>query len=135
MDTGKVTALTLLGLFAAFDTIDYSVHLDRLSDWYGIFGTALTWIHSLLINRFQSIKIRNCFSKAVPWFYGVPQCSVLVPLLYTLSYLIHNHKLDNCFYADDTQVYIYLSTADNDLYLKQLSDCLSFISGWMTNNK
>jgi len=67
MDTGKVTALTLLDLSAAFDTVDYSVLLDRLSDWYGTSDTALTWrIRSFLINRFQSIKIRKCFSKAVP---------------------------------------------------------------------
>jgi len=56
MDTGKITAVTLLDLSAAFDTIDYSILLDRLSDWYGISGTALTWIWSFLINGFQSIK-------------------------------------------------------------------------------
>jgi len=57
--------------------------------------------------------------------------------LYTtpLSSLIHSHKLDHHLYADDTQVYISLSTADTDLSLKQLSDCLSDISGWMANNK
>ena len=42
VDTGKVTALTLLDLFASFDIIDYFVLLDRLSDWCGISGTALT---------------------------------------------------------------------------------------------
>jgi len=42
METGKVTAVTLLDLSATFDTINYSVLLDRLSDWYGIAGTALT---------------------------------------------------------------------------------------------
>jgi len=68
MDTGKVTAPTLLDLSAAFDTIDCSVLLDRFSDWYGISGIALTWIRSFLINRFQSIKIRTCFSKAIPLF-------------------------------------------------------------------
>ena len=84
MDTGKVTAITLLDLSEAFDTIDYSVLLDRLSDWYDISGTALTWIRSFLINRFQSIKIRKCFSKAVPLFCGVPQGSVVLgPLLFT----------------------------------------------------
>jgi len=84
MDTGKVTALTLVDLSAAFDTINYSLLLDRLSDWHGISGTALTWIRSFLINRFQSIKIRKCLSKAMPLFCGVPQISVLGPLLFTL---------------------------------------------------
>jgi len=49
--------------------------------------------------------------------------------------LIHSHKLDHHLYADDTQVYTSLPTADTDLSLKQLGDCLSDISGWMTNNK
>ena len=77
MDTGKVTALTLLDLSAAFDTIDYSILLGRLFDWYGISGTALTRIRSFLINRFQSIKIRKCFAKAVPLFCGVPKAVFL----------------------------------------------------------
>jgi len=74
-------------------------------------------------------------------FCGVPQVSILGPLLFTLyttpvlSSLIHNHKLDHHLYVDDTQVYISLSTADTDLSLKQLGDCLSDICGWMTNNK
>ena len=124
LDTGKVIALTLLDLFAAFDTIDYSVLLDRLSDWYGIVGTAFTWISSFLINRIQLIKIGKCFSKAVPLFCSVSQGS-----------LIHSYKLDHHLYADDTQVYISLSTADSDLSLKKRGDCLSDISGWMTNSK
>ena len=120
-----IFVLTLLDLSAAFDTIDYSVLINRLSDWYDISGTALTWIRSFLINRFQSIQIRNCFSNAVPFFCGVPQCSVLGPLLFTLyttplSTVIHIHKLDHHLYPDDTQVYISLSTADTELSLKNL---------------
>jgi len=114
MDTGNVTALRRLDVSAVFDTIDYSVLLDRLSDWYGISGTALTWILSFLILRFQSMKIRKKM---------LYKGSVLGPLLFTLhntplSSLIHNHKLDHHLYADDTQVYISLSTADSDLSLK-----------------
>jgi len=139
-DTGKVTALTPLYLSAAFDTIDYSLLLDRLPGWYGISGTALTWIRSFLINRFQSIKIRKCFSNAVPLFCGVPRGSILGPWLFTLyttplSSLIHSHTLNHHLYLDDTNVYISFSTADTDPSLKQLRDCLSDISGWMANNK
>jgi len=120
MVTGKVTILTLLDLFAACDTIDYSVLLDRLSDWYGISGTALTLFHSLLLNRFQSINIRKGFLNAERLVCGVPQCSVIRPLLLTLyttrlNSLSHRHKLDHHLYADNTQVYI--STADSDLSL------------------
>jgi len=131
IDTGMVTALTVLDLSAAFDTLDYYVLLVSLSDWYGISGRALTWIHSFLVNMFQSIKIRKRLCS---------QDSVLRPLLFTLyttplSSLIHSHKLDHHLYVDDTQVYIPLSTADADLSLKQLGDCPSDISGWMTNTK
>ena len=46
MDKGKVTALTLLDLSAAFDTVDDNILIKRLSMWYGISGTALSWFSS-----------------------------------------------------------------------------------------
>ena len=83
-------------------------------------------------------QIRNCFSKSIPLSCDVLQSSVLGPLLFTLhatplSSLIRSHKLDYHLYADNTQVYISLTTADTYLSLTQLGDCLSDISGWMTN--
>ena len=71
----------------------------------------------------------------MPLFYSVSQGSVLGQLLFTLfttplRCLINSQNLD----ADDIQVYTSLSKADTDLSLKQLCDCLSNISGWMTNN-
>ena len=47
MDEGKVTAVTLLKLYAAFDIIDQSILLSRLQDWLGITGKALDWLESL----------------------------------------------------------------------------------------
>ena len=73
----------------------------------------------------------------------VLQCSLrlcsrtIIVSLYTtrLSSLIHSHKLGQHLYANDTQVYISLYIVDTDLSLKELGDCLSDISGWMTNTK
>ena len=76
MDKGEVTALTLLDLSAAFDTIDHTTLTDRLSDWYGISGQAQIWFSSYLQNRHQSVKIEDTFSDKVTLFYGAPQGSV-----------------------------------------------------------
>ena len=140
IDNGKVTALTLLDLSAAFDTIDHNILITRLSTWYGISGTALSWFTSYLTDRQQAIKIGNCFSDMLPTSCGVPQGSVLGPLLFTLyttplSSVIQGHNLDHHLYADDTQIYISLTTPDACRSLNQLRDCLQDVSLWMKNSK
>ena len=140
IDNGKVTALTLLDLSAAFDTIDHNILITRLSTWYGISGTALSWFTSYLTDRQQAIKICNCFSDMLPTSCGVPQGSVLGPLLFTLyttplSSVIQGHNLDHHLYADDTQIYISLTTPDACRSLNQVRDCLQDVSLWMKNSK
>ena len=140
IDNGKVTALTLLDLSAAFDTIDHNICITRLSTWYGISGTALSWFTSYLTDRQQDIKIGNCFSDMLPTSCGVPQGSVLGPLLFTLyttplSSVIQKHNLDHHHYADDTQIYVSLTTPDTCRSLNQLRDCLQDVSRWMKNSK
>ena len=85
MEKGKVTALTLLDLSAAFDTIDHSVLIDRLSAWFGVGGYALKWFSSYLADRHQVINIHGSLSYRFSLNFGVPQGSVLGPLLFTLS--------------------------------------------------
>jgi hypothetical protein len=84
MGSGKVTALTLLDLSAAFDTIDHRLLLDRLRKWFGIRDVALEWVASYLSNRCQLISIQNKLSIPMSLLYGVPQGSVLGPLLFIL---------------------------------------------------
>jgi len=91
-----VTCLTLLNISAAFDTIDHSILLERLSSWFGISSIALSWITSYILNRSFYVNIENSKSSVFQLLYGVPQGSVRGPLLFiftpllsVLSYLIH----------------------------------------------
>ena len=122
MDNGEITTLTLLDLSAAFDTIDNATLTDRLSDWNGIFGHAQIWFSSYLQNRHQSVKIADTFSDKVTLSYGVPQGSVLGPVLFTLyttplSAIISSFDINHHLYADDTQIYMSLSVSNSKKFL------------------
>ena len=140
MDKGEVTALTLLDLSAAFDTIDHATLTDRLSDWYGISGQAQIWFSSYLQNGLQSVKIKDTFSDKVTLSYGVPQGSVLGPVLFTLyttplSAIISSFDINHHLYADDTQIYMSLSVSNAKESLEKLQHCLMGVSAWMTGSK
>ena len=74
----------LLDLSAAFDTIDHDVLLRRMSARFGITGTSLKWFESYLSNRSQCVQIENSTSAKKKLHFGIPQGSVLGPLLFTL---------------------------------------------------
>ena len=84
IDKGNISMLTLLDLSAAFDTIDHSILLERLSFTFGIKDKALSLIKSYLQERNQKVKINNLYSNELPVSFGVPQGSVLGPLLFTM---------------------------------------------------
>ena len=84
MDSSKVTALTLLNFSAAFDTSDYSILLQRLHRHFGIDGRVLLWLKPYFSNRHQSINISGTLSCPQHLPIGVPQGSVIGPVLFSL---------------------------------------------------
>ena len=138
---GEPTALVLLDLSAAFDTIDHNILLGYLKSWFGLGGTALRWFASYLRNRCQAIKIGSTLSELSNLIYGVPQGSVLGPLLFSLyttplSKIIRLHPhIKFHFYADDTQLYIHLSHKNASSALAKLNACLRDVQEWMSLSK
>ena len=136
MDLGKAVCLILLDLSAAFDTIDRTILFNCLRDWFSMDGTVLMWIKSHLTNRRQKVKLGNSFSDAFSLPYGVPQGSVLGPLLFTLyttplSHIISSFNVTHYLYADDTQIYFALDSRNFDSSIAELTECLACVQKWM----
>ena len=107
----KVTLLALLDLSAAFDCVDHDILLSRLQSRFGLDGAALAWIRSFLSDRTQRVCFGGRLSAEIALIFGVPQGSVLGPLLFLLYTaelfdIISSLGLTGHSYADDTQVYI-----------------------------
>jgi len=110
IDTGDLSALMLLDLSTAFDTVDHRILLRRLETTYGFCGSVLHWFRSYLVGGRQHLRTGSVTSTPALIVCGVPQGSVLGPilfLLYTadLLLLIEGHGLHSHLYADDTQIY------------------------------
>ena len=81
MDEGKVTGAIFLDLKKAFDTVSHRLLIDKLKKC-GISGIELNWFKSYLSNRMQSVKIGSSLSDLKPINIGIPQGSILGPLLF-----------------------------------------------------
>ena len=89
-DRKLVSVLALLDLSAAFDTLDHAILLRRLESTFGISGLALSWFESYLSDRTQSVVVDGLMSTPIPLVLGVPQGSVLGPVLFTLYSQCHS---------------------------------------------
>ena len=124
-----------INLQKAFDTVNHQTLLNKLKH-YGIRGTALTWFISYLSNRTQCVSVNGHISSHLEITCGVPQGSVLGPLLFLIyiNYLPKSSKkLSFYLFADDTNIYY---ESDNLSHLEKLvNNELKHVKKWLDVNK
>ena len=140
VDSNVDVVLLLLDLSAAFDTLDHSILLRRLETYFGFTGSVLEWFSSYLRGRSQSVMIGSTTSTSKSLEFGVPQGSILGPLLFILYIaplqdVIATYNLSYMFYADDNQLYIAVNPKETpQVSLDKLRECTQAILHWNTQN-
>ena len=135
LDTGKVLVVVFLDLKKTFDTVDHKILLDKLFK-YGVRGNILNWFKSYLSNRKQYVNWHGSNSEIETVSCGVPQWSILGPLLFIL-YVNDLSKVTNKFvsilFADDTTI---LFKGDNiHSIITSLNYELGKLIIWLNTNK
>ena len=135
IDNNKFAVGVFIDLQKAFDTVDHEILLQKLHH-YGIRGTANDWFRSYLTNRQQFVSIDGENSTLKLMSHGVPQGSVLGPLLF----LIYINDLHNAIkysktrhFADDTN--LLLANSSMKKIKKQLNIDLKILTAWLKANK
>ena len=119
----------------AFDTVNHQILLNKLNH-YGIRGNTLDWLSSYLTNRKQCVQIGNQHSDFLPVNCGVPQGSVLGPLLFLIyiNYIANSSQIiDFHLFADDTC--IFYSHKNKTILENTLNSELCKVSSWLIANK
>jgi len=140
VDRGQGVFLVLLDLSAAFDTVDHDILLDFMRDFVGVDGTVLKLFQSYLCGRSQCVSIASVLSECSDLVYGVPQGSVLGPILFciyttALGAILRNYNIDYHIYADDTQLYCSFDLKSPLEAIGKIQSCISDIRSWMIKNK
>ena len=140
IDAGDHALLGLLDLSAAFDTVDHDVLIERLSRTYGIRSVALDWLRSYLSCRRQTVFYDGVLSSVRSLYCGVPQGSVLGPLLFLLytadvGDLAASLGLSSHFYADDSQLYTSGPPSSVVQQRQRMELGIEQIAEWMRSNR
>ena len=135
LDNLEFSICILIDFRKAFDKVEHSILLNKLHH-YGIRGTALQWFNSYLTNRYQYVNYNNTTSHMKQSVCGVPQGSILGPLLFLL-YINDISSVSNVFssvlFADDTTL-LYSSNNLQELSAT-VNDDFSNIMQWLNANR
>jgi Reverse transcriptase (RNA-dependent DNA polymerase) len=140
MDKKMVTGLVLLDLSAAFDTVDHHILIERLCKSFGLGGIVIDWFRSYLSDRTQAICYGSNESNPCVLTCGVPQGSILGPLLFILyaaelSELVISKGICAHFYADDGQLYAIVQAKDIQSAKATLCECIATVHLWCSSNR
>ena len=128
MDDKKASILVLLDMSKVFDSIRHDIMLSKLLK-IGVSPPALDWFRSYLCHRSQTVRIEDAVSQRLPLKYGVPQGSILGPVLFTIyvnDLLSVPDRCKSACYVDDTKLYLSFPSSN-------LADAVHAVNGDLRN--
>ena len=139
LNNGNISVLALLDSSSAFDAIDHPILVHRLHTDFGFTDAVLQWFSSYLTDRTHYVSISNHCSAFAPVHSGVPQGSVLGPMLFTmyikpLSAIIDSHSIIHNSFADDIQLQMSAPPDSTSQLLHSIQSCICDVNAWATEN-
>ena len=135
IDAKNNIILVMLDFSSAFDTINQELLLQKLKKQYGLDKAVLKWFDSYLNNRSFMVKIKDQHSKGRLLRYGVPQGSILGPILFILYVkdledIAAKNGLCSHMFADDSQLYLSYNEATSLSVKGKVENCLKEFKNW-----
>ena len=137
LDDNSYIFSVFLDFKKAFDCINHNILLSKLYH-YGVRGVAHDWFRSYLSNRKQYVSIQNCNSECLPISHGVPQGSILGPLLFLVfinDLPQSTQLLKFILFADDSTLSCKFLKSDIDNFHFYINSQLNHVNQWLTANK
>ena len=140
IEQNKLSLILMLDQSAAFDTVDVPTLLIKLEKLYGIYDEALEWMASYLLDRTFTVVVNGNKSQNHSMAHGVPQGTILAPILYTLytgdlNTMVEKIGLKIHSFADDTNIYIGFKPIDElTLTKRNLEKSMNIIKKYMAKN-
>ena len=139
LNKGIIFVLALLDFSSAINTIDYPILVHRLHTDFGFTDTVLQWFSSYLTDRTHYVSLSNHCSAFTHENSGVPQGSVLGPMLFSmyikpLSAIIDSHSIIHHSFADDLQLQMSAPPDRISEIRHSMQSCINYVKAWATAN-